>query len=249
MAKSSGFMKRFPHAGIFFVIAVAFAIPLTTWSLNNVSTQTEQHATMPSYYYSQYSSAWNTSTCNTTKYGCFPTSLAMALKKYISSDYTPYKVARGIGSGCASGTNLSEQDTAIKGYARNNGLTTTVLRGDDLTKNIVKYGSKSFNYSLAKTYINLGYVLILSGCMKYYNKDDTKSSSPLAHAIVVTDVNTSTHVLTTLDPTKEKSIRYFDEDTEILDCPGVVNGWVSAYAVKKIPPTSDPCPSGKTCPL
>jgi len=44
MAKSNGFTSRFPNFGIFFVIAIALAIPLTTWSLNNVSTNTQQHA-------------------------------------------------------------------------------------------------------------------------------------------------------------------------------------------------------------
>lgn len=44
MAKKISFSERFPLAGIFLVIAIALAIPLTTWSLNNVSTQTEQHA-------------------------------------------------------------------------------------------------------------------------------------------------------------------------------------------------------------
>jgi len=45
MAKRGyGFADRFPHVGIFLIIAVTIAIPLTVWSLNNVSTQTKQHA-------------------------------------------------------------------------------------------------------------------------------------------------------------------------------------------------------------
>ncbi len=44
MARKISFSERFPLAGIFLVIAVAIAIPLTTWSLNNVSTQTQQFA-------------------------------------------------------------------------------------------------------------------------------------------------------------------------------------------------------------
>lgn len=43
MAKTS-FLQRFPHAGIIMVFAIVLAIPLTVWSLNNVSTQTEQQA-------------------------------------------------------------------------------------------------------------------------------------------------------------------------------------------------------------
>jgi len=42
--KSIGFRVRFPHFGLFLVIAIAIAIPLTVWSLNNVSTQTQQDA-------------------------------------------------------------------------------------------------------------------------------------------------------------------------------------------------------------
>jgi hypothetical protein len=42
--KSIGFRRRFPHFGLFLVIAVTLAIPLTVWSLNNVSTNTQQHA-------------------------------------------------------------------------------------------------------------------------------------------------------------------------------------------------------------
>ncbi len=44
MAKTNDFAARFPHAGIFLVIAVAIAIPLTVWSLNNVPTNTQQFA-------------------------------------------------------------------------------------------------------------------------------------------------------------------------------------------------------------
>ncbi len=44
MAKNTGFKKRFPHTTIFFVIAIAIAIPLTVWSLNNVSTNLSQEA-------------------------------------------------------------------------------------------------------------------------------------------------------------------------------------------------------------
>ncbi len=44
MAKSLGFRKRFPHAGLFLIIAIILAIPFTVWSLNHVSTQTQQHA-------------------------------------------------------------------------------------------------------------------------------------------------------------------------------------------------------------
>lgn len=44
MAKSIGFRNRFPHFGIFFVLAVALAIPITTYSLNNVSTNLNQYA-------------------------------------------------------------------------------------------------------------------------------------------------------------------------------------------------------------
>jgi hypothetical protein len=42
--KSIGFRVRFPHFGLFLVIAVTLAIPLTVWSLNNVSTITRQEA-------------------------------------------------------------------------------------------------------------------------------------------------------------------------------------------------------------
>jgi hypothetical protein len=42
--KGYGFSDRFPHFGIFLVIAVAIAIPLTVWSLNNASTNTRQYA-------------------------------------------------------------------------------------------------------------------------------------------------------------------------------------------------------------
>lgn len=45
--KSYGFRQRFPFAGLFLVIAVAVAIPLTVWSLNNVSTITNQQAQTP----------------------------------------------------------------------------------------------------------------------------------------------------------------------------------------------------------
>jgi hypothetical protein len=225
---------------------MAIAIPFTTWSVNNVSTQTQQHAAITSYYYSQYSSAWQTSTCKLATYGCFEASLAMGLKRYVSDSYNPLNVAKAVGSGCSSGTNVNEQDSIMQGYARNKGLATVTLRGDDLNINLVSYGSKKFNYSLANNYINNGYMLILSGCMKYYRTNDSLSSSPISHAIAVIDVNTSTHVLTTLDPTKEKGIRYFNGDTDIKDCPGVVNGWVSAYAVKK--PNNINCSVSK-CPL
>ncbi len=245
MAKSIKFRERFPHFGIFLVIAIALAIPFTVWSLNNIQTQTQQYAAMPSYYYSQYSSSWQTSTCHLATYGCFETSLAMTLKKYISDTYNPLSVAKSVSQGCTSGTNLSEQDSIMTGYARNKGLTTVILRGSDKSTKILNYGSKYFNYSLAKNYIDKGYTLILSGCMKFYNTNGTLSSYPLSHAIVVIDVNTSTHVLTVLDPTKENGIRYFNGNSEILSCPNVVNGWVSAYAIKN---QSSGCIT-KYCPL
>lgn len=66
MAKKITFTERFPFAGLFVVIAIAFAIPLTIYSLNNVSTQTEQHAST----IAPYCSTTNTKDC---MYGCSPT--------------------------------------------------------------------------------------------------------------------------------------------------------------------------------
>ncbi|HYM65131.1 MAG TPA: hypothetical protein VES68_01445 [Candidatus Sulfotelmatobacter sp.] len=42
MAKS--FNKRYPSFGIFLIVALMIAVPLTVWSLNNVSTNTSQYA-------------------------------------------------------------------------------------------------------------------------------------------------------------------------------------------------------------
>ena len=44
MAKTVTITDRFPFAGVFFVIAVALAVPLTVWSLNHAPTQTKQQA-------------------------------------------------------------------------------------------------------------------------------------------------------------------------------------------------------------
>lgn len=247
MSKTRRLQGRLLYGRLFLVIAVVLAIPLTVWSLNNVPTQTVQHAAMPSYYYSQYSSAWQ-SNCSLAKYGCFETSLAMALKRFIGSSYNPWSVAKAVNNGCTSGTNLGEQDTIMKGYAQENGLTTIKLRGSTLDTHLVIYGSKKFNYSLAKKYIDNGYMLILSGCMKFYNPNDTLSSNSLSHAIAVIGVDPSTHILTALDPTKDTGIRYFNADNDIKDCPGVVNGWVSAYAVKKYNTGTNKCLLG-LCPM
>lgn len=48
--KSNRFTDRFPHFGLFLVIAIALAIPLTVWSLNNVSTITQQEAALRDVY-------------------------------------------------------------------------------------------------------------------------------------------------------------------------------------------------------
>jgi hypothetical protein len=45
--RSHGFSKRFPNFGLFLVIALAIAIPLTVWSLKNASTNIEQFAQAP----------------------------------------------------------------------------------------------------------------------------------------------------------------------------------------------------------
>jgi hypothetical protein len=42
--KGYGFADRFPHFGIFFVIALTLAIPLTVWSLRNTPTNFTQQA-------------------------------------------------------------------------------------------------------------------------------------------------------------------------------------------------------------
>ncbi len=42
--KGYGFSDRFPHVGLFFIIALILAIPLTVWSLNNASTNFIQQA-------------------------------------------------------------------------------------------------------------------------------------------------------------------------------------------------------------
>lgn len=66
MAKKS-FLQRFPHFGLIMIIAVVLAIPLTVWSTKNVSTQTEQHASVAP---EPYCSSFNIRDCI---YGCQPT--------------------------------------------------------------------------------------------------------------------------------------------------------------------------------
>jgi hypothetical protein len=44
MARQVTISDRFPFAGLFIVIAIALAVPLTVWSLSNVPTQTNQQA-------------------------------------------------------------------------------------------------------------------------------------------------------------------------------------------------------------
>lgn len=44
MTKTGSFHTRFPLAGLFFLIAVTLAIPLTVWSMNNASTNVKQQA-------------------------------------------------------------------------------------------------------------------------------------------------------------------------------------------------------------
>lgn len=44
MAKRVTFSDRFPFAGLFIVIAIALAVPLTVWSLNHAPTQTKNYA-------------------------------------------------------------------------------------------------------------------------------------------------------------------------------------------------------------
>jgi hypothetical protein len=45
--KGYGFSDRFPHFGLFLVVTLAIAIPLTVWSLNHTSTVFVQQAQIP----------------------------------------------------------------------------------------------------------------------------------------------------------------------------------------------------------
>jgi hypothetical protein len=230
MSKKDKNLKKFRFVIVLLFLPLILFIVLQTNSRQELRTR----ASGPIwYYYYQYSPAWQTSNCNITSYGCFPTSLAMVLKKFKSGEgYTPLSVARAIGAGCTGGTNLTEQDRAITGYARNQGLQTRVLRGD-LSDNIVNYGSKNFNLRLAKDYIDRGFLLIVTGCMRFRNTDDTWSLPKVyPHALVVVEVNPEEKRIKTLDPTQEWKFRDFSVESGIMSCPGLVNGWVSAYALK-----------------
>lgn len=230
MAKSKrNFRSNFK---ILFTLLLAITVPILVFAVRNVSTQTSSHAMDKyPYYFSQYNKNWQKPNCDILSYGCYPASLAMALKKYGVVDINPLTVARAIGSGCKNGTTVYEADQAMD-YVKKKGLAIASLTGSNYPGIIIN-GKKSFNYERAKQIIDGGSVILLGGCMKYYHTYNQLTASPGLHAVLVVDVNPKTHILTMLDPTKEWGVRYFDGDNDIYSCSDGNNGYYFAYAITR----------------
>lgn len=218
---------------ILLTVLLIVTMPLLVFAVKNVSTQTSSHAmdNYP-YYFSQHNSKWQRSTCDIQSYGCYPASLAMALKKFGLSGIDPLTVARDIGRGCKNGTNTYEANQAMR-YVMEKGLHIYNVTGSKYS-DIVVNGGKSFNYERAKDVIDSGGVILLGGCMKYFRTNNTLKDTPGLHAVLVINVNPNTHILTILDPTKEWGPRYFNGDDDIMNgCSNGNNGYYFAYSIAR----------------
>lgn len=141
MAKMS-FLQRFPHAGIIMVLAVVFAIPLTLWSFNNASTQTQEHAQTVSY-----TCTGNGGTCY--KYSCPSGNALIAGTCGAMADsaccISKLSAPTGLQSKqwyCKYGTPLTEHDTANFWWSPVKNATSYILYYR-IYSNIYNYAYKS----------------------------------------------------------------------------------------------------------
>lgn len=177
------------------------------------------------HFYCQYDPRWIDSACNIVSTGCHPTALAMILSSFGRIDLTPRAVAFQNGNmGCFIKTGTTHQQ--IK-----DSIEWTRSLGFTVTKVNVAAG-RDFNTSLAKQYLDKGYLLLGIANVKFRTTNVPDNGG---HSFVITGVDPTSQNLTVLDPTYCTSDDSFSTRTLNIndvfcekDC-----GWMYVYAIKK----------------
>jgi len=180
-------------------------------------------------FYCQYDTGW-TSSCDIIHYGCDPTSLAMIFTSFGDTRWTPsYTAMDNNYMGCFQGTTESQTLGAINkmaplGYVKGSNLA---------TKN-------NFNLSLAKEYIDNGY-LIHAAANVFYRGGGALNNPVLSngiHSFVITGVDPIGRTVIILDPTYCTSDTNFVTKTMNVQNDILFNnkgaGWFWAYPIKKV---------------
>lgn len=199
----------------------ASEIPKTTESEQSTGFSSSRINTK---FYCQYDPRWSSSVCNIAGFGCDPTALAMILASFGDTVWTPTGVALANNMGCQGATTIPQMISSVE-WTKSLGYLVA-------TPNI---GFKqNFNLSLAKKYIDEGYLLLGVANITFPSGGQLKSGG---HSFVITGVDLDNEYLTVLDPTYCKSDSNFVKRrlgaTEVL-CDSNGCGWYIVRAIKKL---------------
>lgn len=167
--------------------------PPTVQGKGTCSSPTARHCCSNFVYYCQYG-GWNTSTCDIAGGGCTPTSIAMIMSTFGDTKYTPIYTAKNItaGQGCDGNVGTGSLIGASKF------IMTNIKNQGYAIGPVLAYGGGQFNMTLAKKYLDSGYLIINQAVVYFASHQRLEQHG---HSFVITSVDPAAGTAFAYDPT------------------------------------------------